>query len=105
MLVLFLALVECGRAYWIHNSLEQALVQAGRYAMIAPTASTSQITNYLTQRLVAVDAADVTISLQPETVSGTNFLTITLSYDFEPASGALSLGSFTMSSRTRVPRT
>ena len=106
--VLFLFLFgvfEFGRLFWSRSSLQFAVEETGRYAMVNNAATPDDITAYVVERLPGVNAGDVTIAVTPEVVSGVNFVTILATMQFEfVTSGLWAPSPITITGRSRVPR-
>lgn len=104
-LLFLLGVVEFGRALWTDHALQFAVEQASRYVIANPTASDSQILGYVGSQLATVDPADVTITVNRDTASGVDFVTVTASYPFSPMSPIVDTPMITLSARSRVPLT
>ncbi len=93
-LPIFLAMIygvfEFGRIFWTQNTMEFAIEEAARFAMVNPNATNAQITTIVEDKAVGLDAAriDVTIVFeQDNTGTGTGprtFVNITGTYDYAP---------------------
>ncbi len=86
-LPLFIALVyglfEFARIAWTQNTLEYALEEAARFAIVNTDASTVEIQNVVTDSAAALDPARITVTVTFETVGGGDFVTVTGTYDFD----------------------
>lgn len=105
--VLFLFLFgvfEFGRLFWTRNSLQFAVEESGRYAMVNNTASDDQISAYVLERLPGLNADDVQVHVHPEAVGVANFVTITATMQFRFATQFLDYSPIMLTGRSRVPR-
>jgi Flp pilus assembly protein TadG len=106
MFILFVvAMIEFGRAYWTWNSMQRAIDEAGRYAMVHITASDSQIVSTARANLSGLNPNSFTVTSVSTVSSGITYKTITATYPFDfVAPGVLPYGSFTLTRSTRVPQ-
>ena len=86
---IFLALVyglfEFGRIFWTQNTLEYAIQQAARFAMVNTSASDSQIQTVVTNSAVGLNPADISIDVDFEDAAGERaFINITGTYAYAP---------------------
>lgn len=104
-LLLVMGIIEFGRAYWVMNSMQFALDEAGRYAMLhSATATDSDIVATARNNLYGLDPNSFTVTSASQTVSGVVYKTITASYPFSlVAPGVLPYGDFTLTRSTSVP--
>jgi len=93
--------VEFGRYFYIKNTLDYVVVDAGRYAITNPTASDSAIQAQVTSNAPSGVTPTVTIS---STQSGiVTYKTITATGTVALASKLFPYVSLPVTSRTRVP--
>lgn len=106
VLFLFLfGIFEFGRLFWTRSSLQFAVEETGRYAMVNNAASADDITAYVVERLPGVTAGDVTIAVTPEVAGGVNFVTILATVQFQfVTTGLWAPSPIAISGRSRVPR-
>lgn len=103
-LIMVLGIVEMGRAMWIKNTLQFAVEETTRYAMVNPSASTSTLETYAGTKVVGSTVlSSGNFSASTETVSGTTYVIITGSYAFESLVPLVPLPDITLSARSRVP--
>ena len=91
---IFLALVytmfEFARVFWTQNTLEYAIEEAARFAMVNGTATASEVETVATDSAIGLAAADLDIDVtfeQDNSGSGTGpvaFVNITGTYTFSP---------------------
>ncbi len=93
--------VEFGRYFYIKNTLDYVVSEAGRYAITNPTASDSAISSQVTSNAPSGVTPTVTIT---STVSGiVTYKTITATGTVALASKLFPFVSLDVTSRTRVP--
>ena len=86
---IFLALVymmfEFARVFWSQSTLEYAIEEAARFAMVNSTATAAQVETVVTDSAIGLDAADLTIAVTFTDVGGTRGLvSITGTYAYTP---------------------
>jgi Flp pilus assembly protein TadG len=92
-----------GQAFWVRNTLQMAVDDAGRFAMASSTASTSDIRNRVLARTGTVDPDAVDVTVTPVVDGGVTFVTIRA----RTAVSALTLvglPAINVEGQTRVPR-
>ena len=103
-LLFVLGIIEFGRAYWTYNSMQLAIDEAGRYAMIHTTASDSQIASTAKANLYGLDPSKFTITTANTTSNGINYKIIKATYTFSfIAPGVLPFGNILLTRQTEVP--
>jgi Flp pilus assembly protein TadG len=100
LFMILLGTLELGRLFWIRNSLQFAVEEAGRYAMVDATATYTSIHDEAKNRLPSLE---VDIVVVPDTAGGISFITVTATYQFEFLSGLLPVGTLVLSGKSRVP--
>ncbi|MCH7929956.1 MAG: pilus assembly protein [Proteobacteria bacterium] len=123
LLPVFLALIyglfEFARIAWTQTTLEYAVEEAARFAMVNPTASATQITAVANDSATGLDAGEITITVtfeklgEREFVSdgfgdfvaegGGEFVTVDGTYNFVPIVKIVGVGSFNITSTARMP--
>lgn len=103
-LMMVLGMMEIGRALWIKNTMQYAVEEAARYAIINTDATTAQVTSYAAGKVPGtwnVDSSN--FSTSTSTSGGVKYYTITGSYDFVPMVTIIKMNPFTLEARARVP--
>ncbi len=107
LLPVFLALVyglfEFSRIAWTQSTLEYAVEEAARFAMVNPSASATEITDVANDSAAGLDAAEIIINVTFETLGGGEFVTVEGSYTFDPIVAIVGVGSFDITSTARMP--
>ena len=95
--------VEFGRVYWVRHTLQFAAEETGRYAMAHASTTTDQLKSYAQSNLPGIDPASATVTVTPDSVDNTNFVTITVTAPFNFLIPFVDLSSMTLTGTTRVP--
>lgn len=104
LFLLIFGLIESGRLYFTRSSVQFAVEQAGRYAMVHIDANTSAISQELKANLIGVDPEDVTVTVTTQTVNGKTFKQINAAYSFTTvAGGLLNWGTIALNQQSNVP--
>jgi Flp pilus assembly protein TadG len=105
--VVILALLGCiefGRYFWIRNTLEYAVEEAGRYAILNKSASESDIQTQVRNKVMGVNPSTITVAVVPTAGSNVTYKTITAtSPNISLVGGLLPVASLKLSAQTRVP--
>ncbi|HYE88913.1 MAG TPA: TadE/TadG family type IV pilus assembly protein [Vicinamibacterales bacterium] len=103
MFGLLIGLFETSRFFYVRSSLQKAVDDAGRYAMRTTTASDSAITEVAKRDLIEPVIAAAEFKIARATVSGTDFVTVSVDYTFTPLAAIVPLGTIPVSLQARVP--
>ena len=105
--VVILALIGCiefGRYFWIRNTLEYAVEEAGRYAILNKDASQTDIQTQVRNRVMGVTPSTITVAVVTAAGSNVTYKTITAtSPNISLVGGLLPVASLKLSAQTRVP--
>jgi Flp pilus assembly protein TadG len=103
-LLFVLGIIEFGRAYWTLNSMQLAVDEAGRYAMVHTTSTDAQIVAAAQANLYGLNANNFTLTSASQTTGGVNYKVITATYVFSfVAPGVLPFGNLNLTRQTTVP--
>lgn len=103
-LLFVLGIIEFGRAYWIMDSMQFSIDEAGRYAMLNSTATDVQIISTAKANLYGLDPTSFTVTSTSQTVSGINYKQIIATYNFTFAvPNLLPFGNIALTRQTQVP--
>ena len=88
-LPIFLALnymlFEFARIFWSHNTLEYAIEEAARFAMVRPTATEAEVETVAIAKAIGLAATDLTFEVVFSDVNGSRGLvSITGTYAYSP---------------------
>jgi len=104
-LVMVLGSVEVGRALWIKSTMQFAVEQTARYAIVNTSATTAALEAYAATEIAdaGFNDANVTFTAANDTTGGVTFVTISASYDFNTVAGLIPTPDWTLLAMTRVP--
>jgi Flp pilus assembly protein TadG len=103
LFLLFLGIFEFGRLMWVRNALQFAAEETGRYVIINPTASPTQISAYLKGRIPSVNPASISVTAPGQVVGGVNFITVTATHNFSFVADAIGIAPISLVGQARVP--
>ena len=102
LVALLLGVFEFGRLFFTWSTIQYATEQTGRFAMSKPSASASDLTNYLKKKLPGLVAKSVAINVAPETDAGVNYMVIVARVHFSFMS-IFPINPVDLEGRSRVP--
>jgi Flp pilus assembly protein TadG len=102
-LVILVGIVEVGRAMWIRASLQFAVEEGARYMMVHQNADDADLTAFALDKLAGIDPASVDLSLLRETVDGTDFVTVSATFQFHYVASLITGESFLLTGSSRAP--
>jgi Flp pilus assembly protein TadG len=105
--VLFFILIgvfELGRALWTLHSINHAVQETARFAMLNKDVGEEDLQAYALERLPGLDPSRATLTLIEEVEDDGSFLVLRGEYAFQPGAGMIPIGPMTLTGRTRVPR-
>ncbi len=104
-LIMAFGVFEMGRAMWIKSSLQFAVEEAARYAMVNTSATTTTISTYAQTRYTnaGLSSTGVTFAATQDTTGGINYVSITGTTTFAVQVPIVPFPSITLSAKSRVP--
>lgn len=102
-LVLCLGTAEFGRLYWVRSSLQYAADETGRYAMAHSASTASDLQKKASNSFDGVSSGSLSVVVCGDTSSGDNFVTITLTSNFNSLTGLVPISGLTLKGQSRVP--
>ncbi len=107
LLPVFLALIyglfEFSRIAWTQSTLEYAVEEAARFAMVNPSASKTEITAVANDSATGLDAAETQFTANFVTLGGGQFVTVNGTYNFVPIVKIVGIGTFNITSTAQMP--
>lgn len=103
LILILVAVMEFGRLHWVRNSIEYAAEQTARWAIVNTAATDSQIKSKALEQFDSVSAGKAAILIDRDTTNGLNFLTVTVTYDFEFLVDFTGIGKLPLRGEARVP--
>ena len=95
--------VEFGRLHWVRNSIEYAAEQTARWAIVNTSATDTQLKAHALEQFDGIAAGNAAVLIDRDSANGLNFLTVTVTYDFEFLVDFVGLGKLPLRGETRVP--
>ena len=102
-LAILVGIVEVGRALWIRTSLQFAVEEGARYMMVHQNADDADLTAFALDKLAGIDPASVDLSLLRETVDGTDFVTVSATFQFHCVASLITGEPFLLTGSSRAP--
>ncbi|MEQ8665983.1 MAG: pilus assembly protein [Rhodospirillales bacterium] len=104
-LIMVLGCIDVSRALWIKATMQHAVEQTARYAVVNTGASTSDLETFATAEIAAAGFSDagVTFTASTDTTGGVQFVTVSASYPFSVGVGLIPLSDMTLLAMSRVP--
>jgi Flp pilus assembly protein TadG len=104
-LIMIIGIFEMGRAMWIKSSLQYAVEETTRYAIVNTSATTTELSNYALAELsdigMNITGASFTAT---QSVSGSiTYISITGSYTFSVLVPLVPFPDTVLSAKSRVP--
>ncbi len=104
VILALIGVIEFGRYFWIRNTLEYAVEEAGRYAILNKNASQNDIQTQVRNKVMGVNPSTITVAVVPAAGSNVTYKTITAtSPNISLVGGLLPVASLKLSASTRVP--
>jgi len=81
--ILFIfGIIELSRAYWVLHTMELAIEEAARYAIVNTSAYDSEIVTKAKDNLYGFDSSQFTVTSVSQNINGVTYKLITASYPF-----------------------
>lgn len=98
-----LGIIFFSHAYMTRQSMLYGLDKAGRYAMLNPGASTSDVETAAKNNMSGIDGNNVTVTASTSTDSGVNYYDISASYTYDMPTIVSGGSGVTLSKSISVP--
>jgi Flp pilus assembly protein TadG len=102
LIALLLGAFEFGRLFFTWSTIQFAAEQTGRYAMGKPSATTTELTNFLKTRLPGLVSNSVAVNVSPESDSGVTYMVIVARVHFTFLN-IFPINAVDLEGRSRVP--
>ena len=103
-LVMVGGILEIGRALYIRNTLQYAVEEAARYAMINTSATSTQVEAYAASKVPDVANIDVSnFAAESATEDSITYMTITGTFEFSVLADITPLPDMTLTAKSKVP--
>jgi len=104
-LIMVIGVFELGRAMWIRASMQYAVEETTRFAIVNTSATTSALATYASTAYSSsgINIAGATFSATQATTSGITYVTISGSYDFSVIVPLVPIPDVTLTAKSRIP--
>jgi Flp pilus assembly protein TadG len=102
-LLILIAIIELGRLHWVRNSVEYAAEQTARWAIVNIAATDAQLKAHALEQFDDIAAGKAAVQIDRDIANGLNFLTVTVTFNFEFLVDFMSIGTLPLRGETRVP--
>ena len=102
-ILILTGVVEFGRLHWVRNSIEYAAEQTARWAIVNTGATDSQLKAHALEQFDEISAGKAVVLIDRDTANGLDFLTVTVTFDFEFLVDFVGIGKLPLRGETRVP--
>jgi len=100
-LIFTIGVIDFGRAYWVKSTMQFAVEQTARFAMVNPSASLVTLHSKAVAEGGTVSGATYTVTAS--TASGMNFITVQGSYPFSFLIPIIPMGDVTLTAKSSTP--
>jgi Flp pilus assembly protein TadG len=104
-IILVMGIFEMGRAMWIKATMQYALEETARYAVVNTSVSTATLEAYAASRIsgIFVNSGSVSVSATTSISAGTTYVLLTASYSFNTLVPIVKIPSVTLQARSQIP--
>ena len=106
-LIMVLGTVEVSRAMWIKATLQFAVEEAARFAIVNTSATTTAVAteaqNSCTGTGMSTNVCNGAFTAVQDTTGGKTYVAITATYSFQVIAGLVPMPDVTLNARSRVP--
>jgi len=104
-LIMVIGVFELGRAMWIRASMQYAVEETTRFAIVNTSATTAALATYASTAYSSsgINITGATFSATQATTGGITYVTITGSYDFSVIVPLVPIPNVTLSAKSRIP--
>ncbi|HEC14342.1 MAG TPA: pilus assembly protein [Rhodospirillales bacterium] len=103
-LVFLLGTIETGRALWIKSSMQFAVEETTRFAMVNTGATTAALESMAQTKVPGLSMApDITFTATPSSSGGKDYMKVSASYDFNAVVPLVNVLTITLTASSRVP--
>lgn len=103
LILILVAVMEFGRLHFVRNSIEYAAEQTARWAIVNTAATDSQLQAKALQQFDSVSAGTAVVLIDRDSANGLNFLTVTITHDFQFLVDFTGMGTLPLRGEARVP--
>jgi Flp pilus assembly protein TadG len=103
LVLILVGVIEFGRLHWVRNSMEYAVEQTARWAIVNTAATDDQLKAHAKAQFDDVSAGKAKVEIEHDTTDGLNFMTVVVTYEFQFLADFAGIGKLSLRSETRVP--
>lgn len=102
LIAIMMGLIDFGRLFWTKNTMQFAVDETARFAMVNPASSPATLTAYATNR-ISGSLTGVTFTATPTTISGVDYQTINAQFTYNHMIPFVPLGTTILTARSSSP--
>jgi len=106
-LTFLFGVVEMGRVFWTWNTLQYAIEDTARYAIVHVTATNSDLVAYAASSMagISADTSRLTVTTANTTISGIQFIEVSGTYAYRSMVPFLpaAINSINLTAQARIP--
>jgi len=104
-LIMVIGVFEMGRAMWIKSSMQYAVEETTRYAIVNTSATTSALASYASTAFSAsgINITGVNFAATQQTTGGKTYVTITGTYAFSVIVPLVPFPDVTLNAKSKIP--
>lgn len=104
LLTFLLGVIEASRAMWIKSSMQYAVEETTRFAMVNTGATTAALESLALAKVPGLSVApDIAFTAVSSSSGGKNYMTVSASYDFNTVVPLVNVLSITLTASSKVP--
>lgn len=100
-LIMVIGIIDFGRLFWIKSTMQFAVEETARYAMVNSDATTDDLEAYAEGE--ASTLSGITFTASTSTSDGINFRTISASYSYSFMIPIIPIGNITLAAKSSTP--
>lgn len=104
-IVMAVGVFELGRAMWIKATMQYAVEETTRYAMVNTSTPMATLESYAQTKLTdtGMSSTGITFTATQDTVGSVDYVTISASYNFSVLITLITMPVVTLTAKSRVP--
>jgi Flp pilus assembly protein TadG len=102
-IVMVAGIVELSRAMWIKATLQFAIEQTARHAVVNTSLTTDELETYAATQLPSLSGDDITFTATSTSTGGFDYVTLSASYSFTTVIPIVDIPTIALNASTRVP--
>lgn len=104
-IVMTVGVFELSRAMWIKGTMQYAVEETARYAIVNTSAAIATLESYAQTKLTesGMNSSGITFTATQDTTGGIDYMTISASYNFQVLITLIEMPAVTLTAKSRVP--